>query len=358
MASNTTDLVIRGRIELDDSQAIKQVSTVVNQVEKGFMNVKGWKHAGEQLKILHNTVKETTEAYTQQGKVITTVVRDFDQLINAEGKLVTIEGKSASANYKLNEQIKTSTKVFHGKTEKVEKDTQATKKNVQQTQSLVGAQQKANASTKNLGLSMSNLGETFVKVAKFKIVTELLMSFINAGNEAIEIVKKFDSALTEFKKVSDLSGKELEDYTEQLGKLGTEVARTSSEMLEASTSFVKSGYSEEDSAQLAKVSEMFRNIADSEMSASDSAKVLISTLKGFNMEVDQAEHVADVINETSNNFAVSSTDISNGLANVSAVSHMAGNSIEQTTGMLTAMVEVTQSAGKSSRGLNFRLGTR
>ena len=38
--------------------------------------------------------------------------------------------------------------------------------------------------------------------------------------------KDFDDALTEFKKVSDLSGDSLNEYTQQLGELGESVART------------------------------------------------------------------------------------------------------------------------------------
>jgi TP901 family phage tail tape measure protein len=174
----------------------------------------------------------------------------------------------------------------------------------------------------------------------------------------IDVVKDFDDALTEFKKVSDLSGEALNDYAKQLGELGATVARTRTELLEGATSFRKMGFSDAESAKLAQVNAMFQNIADSEMSAEESAKILIGTMKGFGYGVDQMQNIIDVINEVSNKFSISSTDISNGLANVSAVASTAGNSLEQTTAMLTGMVEITQSAGKSSRGLKFCLGSR
>jgi TP901 family phage tail tape measure protein len=167
----------------------------------------------------------------------------------------------------------------------------------------------------------------------------------------IDVVKDFDDALTEFKKVSDLSGQALNDYAKQLGELGSTVARSTTEMVQGASAFRKMGFSDEDSAKLAQTNAMFQNIADSEMSAGESAKILIGTMKGFGYNVDQMQDIVDVINEVSNSFSISSTDISDGLANVSAVASTAGNSLEETTAMLTGMVEITQSAGKSSRGL-------
>lgn len=45
-------------------------------------------------------------------------------------------------------------------------------------------------------------------------------------SDMFEQVVTFDDSLTEFKKVSDLSGQALDDYTSKLSDMGTEVART------------------------------------------------------------------------------------------------------------------------------------
>lgn len=69
------------------------------------------------------------------------------------------------------------------------------------------------------------------------------------------------------------------------------------EMLESVTEFVKTGASEEDAAQLAKISEMYRNIADEQISSSDSAALLTSQMKAFNFTADESMHIIDAINE-------------------------------------------------------------
>lgn len=55
------------------------------------------------------------------------------------------------------------------------------------------------------------------------------------------------------KKVSDLSGDSLNEYVSRLSDMGNEVARTGSEMVEASTEFRKNGFNDEDAATLAQV---------------------------------------------------------------------------------------------------------
>ena len=53
--------------------------------------------------------------------------------------------------------------------------------------------------------------------------------------DMVKNVYELDGALTEFKKVSELSGKGLEQYTDQAYKAGKTVARTGTEMIEAAT---------------------------------------------------------------------------------------------------------------------------
>ena len=53
-------------------------------------------------------------------------------------------------------------------------------------------------------------------------------------------------------------------------------------MVEGATNFKKSGYNESDSAELARIAALYQNIADSEMTAGESADFIISQMKAFN----------------------------------------------------------------------------
>ena len=113
-------------------------------------------------------------------------------------------------------------------------------------------------------------------------------------------------------------------------------------MVEAATGWIKAGYSEEDAAQLAKFSALLQNTADEELSGAEATSILVSQLKAYHMEANEAIKVTDIINQVSAEHAVSSGDIAKGLTVASASMATFGNSIEETTALLTAGTTVFQ----------------
>lgn len=115
--------------------------------------------------------------------------------------------------------------------------------------------------------------------------------------------------------------------------------------------FRKNSFNDEDSANLAKIAVMFTNVSDEEMSAADSADFIISQMKAFGIEAENAIHIIDSINAVSNNYAVSSGDLANSIGNMSAALAVGNNSFEESLALLASGTEVTRNANKVSRGL-------
>lgn len=122
-------------------------------------------------------------------------------------------------------------------------------------------------------------------------------------------------------------------------------------MVEAATAFRKSGFGDEDAANLALVATMYQNVADESISAADSAGFIIAQMKAFNIEAENATHIIDAVNEVSNNYAVSSSDLANNLGKVSSALAVGGNSFEEVLGMMTAITEITRNSSTAARGL-------
>lgn len=160
-----------------------------------------------------------------------------------------------------------------------------------------------------------------------------------------------DKSLTEFKKVSDLSGTSLDNYVQKLSQLGQTVARTASEMVDSATEFRKSGFSDDDAAQLAQIAEMYRNVADESLSSGDAASFIISQMKAYGIEAQNAMHIIDAVNEVSNNFAVSSSDIATNIGKASAALANGNVTYEESIGLMTAITEINRNGAKSARGL-------
>lgn len=116
--------------------------------------------------------------------------------------------------------------------------------------------------------------------------------------------------------------------------------------------FRKNGFNDSDAATLAKTATMFTNVADEAMSAGDSASFIISQMIAFGIETKDAQSIIDKVNETANQFSVSSGDLATALGIVASTSSAMGNSIDQTLGVVTAITEQTRSASKSARAAN------
>lgn len=200
--------------------------------------------------------------------------------------------------------------------------------------------------------------KAFQSFTTYMSVTTVFYQTIHTIRDMIDEVTELDGALVELKKVTDLEGESLQKFTKEAYAAGADVAKTGTEMIEAATSFAKAGYSEDQILQLGKVATMYTNIADEAISSADAADFIIAQLKAFNLESDDLNktlensyHIIDAVNEVSNNFAVSSSDIATNLGKASSVMANAGNSMEQMIGLMVAGTEVTRSATKVSNGL-------
>jgi len=229
-------------------------------------------------------------------------------------------------------------------------------KTVTETKTFNTATNQMTTTLKASETAVKGLGADFVdtlgKVAKFGAVTAIIGAFTAAVSGAISITKDFDDAQTELKKVSNLSGDSLDTYTQKLSELGETVARTSTEMTESAVSFKRSGYSDEESAKLAQISELYKNVADSEIDSATSSNFLISQMKAFNITANDSIKIINSVNEVANQFAVDTDDLQTALEKTGSALGTLGNSFEQTIGLVEAGTSVMQGqAGKVGRGL-------
>lgn len=221
-------------------------------------------------------------------------------------------------------------------------------KNTQPFKTYIAGAQQAEKANKRFGSTTLDITK---KVIQFGATTAVIRGVTSGIGDAVQNVFELDKALTEFKKVSDLSGKGLENYTDQAFKVGRTVAKTGTEMVQAATEFKKSGFDEQDSMELARVASMYQNVADQELTAGEAANFITSQMKAYNMTAKDAEHIIGAVNEVSNKYAVSSADIATNIGKASAAMATGNITYEQGIGLMTAMTEITRNGAKSARGL-------
>ena len=197
-----------------------------------------------------------------------------------------------------------------------------------------------------------SLGDIITKVTKFGGATLVINKFREAIVDGYGAVKELDASVTEYRKVSDLTDNQMVGFIDNARELGLTVSRTTDEMIEAATEFKKMGNDDSTALQLGQLASMFQNVADEAISAGDSANFINSQMKAFNFTASKAIHIIDAVNEVANNFAVSSGDISTALPKVASTLALAGNSFEETIGLLTAGAEIIPNqSSRIARGL-------
>jgi TP901 family phage tail tape measure protein len=296
--------------------ALKKVGTNSTGTTKGF---KSMEDALKSINVSLDGFKEKSSNITSAGNKVTQYTNGMNQLVT-----VTQKGSGATATYSakvktLNTQVQQSTKHIKN----------------------------AAFATENWSYNWAKAMQSFLT---YNTVTQLFNTIMNSIHDMIDQVKELDDALVELKKVTDLEGASLERFVDDAYAAGHTVAKTGTEMIEAATAFAKAGYKDE-ALELGTVAAMYTNIADEAIDAADAADMIIAQMKAFNITADDSMHIIDAINEVSNNFAVSSADISRNLGKASAVMANAGNSMEQYIGLMTAATEVTRNASKAANGL-------
>lgn len=177
-----------------------------------------------------------------------------------------------------------------------------------------------------------SLGSIAKQRVAFLAMTDIVSGAAQGMKAMVGSVFELDASLTEFKKVSDLSGASLDAYKDKAFELGKTVAKTGTQMIDSATEFKKSGFTDAESLNLGKIAQMYRNVADEEISAGDAANFMISQMKAFNIPASNAEHIIDALNAVSNKYAVSSADIATNIGKASAAMAVGNVTYEQSIG--------------------------
>lgn len=168
---------------------------------------------------------------------------------------------------------------------------------------------------------------------------------INVIKQAVSTVTELNTQITELAKVSEQSSKQIYADFDSYADIAKEVRGTISDTIAATADWSKNGYSIPDAKQLAEISQLYKNVGDG-IDIDTANESLISTLKGFQLEADQAEHIVDVFNEVSNNEAISSGGIGEALQRSAASFNAASTSLEKSVSLVTATNSVLQDPEK------------
>lgn len=175
--------------------------------------------------------------------------------------------------------------------------------------------------------------------------------FTGYMKKAAQNVAAIDSQMADLKKVTSNTSAEYDQFLTSTGKNAVAIGSSISDLVATTSTFAHMGYGLTESQALGVTATKFANVGGFK-NTTDAADTMIAAIKGFNdLEIGDADIVGDKLTAVANNYAVTVEDISNGLQKSASALNVAGNNIDQSTAMITAIAEVTRDAGAAGSAL-------
>lgn len=179
---------------------------------------------------------------------------------------------------------------------------------------------------------------------------------INLGKEGFNVVKELNTALTEMRKVSDESIQTLKDYQKESFNTADAIATTGLQMQNSIADWQRLGYSIKEANELAKNSNIYKNVGD--MDISTATEHMVSSVQAWKSEfnddaVKTSEEVMNRYNKIGNEFAISSADIGEAMETSAAALKAGGNDLNEALGIITAGNIIQQDASTTSSAMKI-----
>ena len=228
----------------------------------------------------------------------------------------------------------------------------------QQTSVWTQSMELAGEAGQTMGTKIKN---SFSTLTSYFSAASVIMGSIQLAKQAFKNVLDIDTQMTELKRVTDLSAMQ---YTNIYDKLSTSAQKYGvqlTDLISATADWSRAGFDADTASGLAEITSVYQHIAD--LDYDTSSENLLTAYKGFQSELtavygssqqgvlDAVSHIADVYNEIDNNYATTAADIGEAVKRSASALSVAGNSLEETAGMVTGITEVTQDPEKAGNAL-------
>ena len=154
--------------------------------------------------------------------------------------------------------------------------------------------EKVDGQWKQFASSLGKAGKQFVTAfiggtGIYKLASEI--------REGIQAVKQLDLALTELRKVTDETEETYDKFLVTASKTASVIGSTLTDFTNATADFARLGYNISESTDLAKAAIVYKNVGDEIDDISTATESIISTMKAFGIEAEDAMGIVDRFNE-------------------------------------------------------------
>lgn len=202
------------------------------------------------------------------------------------------------------------------------------------------------------GKTGASMGDKIKK--KFKDVAAYFATYVSIYDalqiirQGFEIIKEYDTALTEMNKVSEESIQTLKEFQKESFGLADSIGTTAQQIQASTADFMRLGESLEDAKRSAQDANILFNVSEFG-SINEATESLVSMSQAYR-ELEKGE-IIDVVNNLGNNFAISTDGLATALQNSASALKTAQNDFFEAAALTTAANTVVQDPDKVGAGL-------
>lgn len=268
--------------------------------------------------------KQFQTVQLNERKAIATVTAELDRYLATNTKISSNKDKSLYSQFQL-----LRSKAVGGQLGKEEYRTQ-----------LAELKQK----TIELGLETETLSSSVKRLFSKHFAVGIAMLGLGAiqqtFSQMLATVKELDKAIVNLQVATGYTYGQASELLVTYTKLGQQIGATTSQVAESGNTWLRQGYSIEDSNKLIVDSMMLSKLGMLE--SADAAKYLTSAVKGYKLGVDEATGVVDKLTAVDMQSAVDAGGIAEAMASTANGARLAGVEIDKLVGIVSAVGEVTQ----------------
>ena len=187
-----------------------------------------------------------------------------------------------------------------------------------------------------------NFKANAVKMGTWMILGGVISGVMRGVTGLYDAVVELDTAMVELKKVTNETDEAYDNFLTSAADKAIKIGTTYADFVSSTADFARLGYELEDAQGLAEVANIYAVVGDEVEGVDAATSSIISTMKAFNIEAEDAMLIVDKFNEVGNNFAISSGGIGEAMARSASAMAAANNTIDESIALIVAANNVIQ----------------
>ncbi len=269
------------------------------------------------------------------SKAIVATNRAYKQATEALQKYTAAKSGKSSKQYADIEREAASLKLLD---ERLHNGTISQQEYIKATNKSRAVIQEATAIIKANGEAHLSLADkiklTAERFSQYFGIAKLVNLAWRATRQMVQATIELDDAFTQLRIVTGATDSEMEKFSDTAIKLSKSLGQSVADVTKSIETFSRLGYNLPDASNLAEYATILANTAA--VSTDEATTGLTSIIKGFQLDVEDAEHVSDVLIQVGQKYAVSAGELMEAFERSGAALNATNVSFEKAAGLIAA----------------------